>query len=117
MRETALLQFFRGFNILSDADSSRRWSAVVCGAVAKGLEGDNRAVLKRKSRRHYETGCSELFKYRHHRESEAYFDSFSGAKYAGNEMSVLIKKGEGLHTSEDTHAKISLRSVFWVGQP
>jgi hypothetical protein len=111
IRKLILIQFLANF-----ANSSR-WSAVVRGAAAKGLEGDHSAVLKRKSRRHYGTGISEPFKYRKHTASDAYIDDYTGTKYARNQMSYLVKKGQDMHASKETHAKTTIRSDFWPGEP
>jgi hypothetical protein len=95
----------------------RRWSAVVRGAACKGMEGDHLAVVKRKSRRHYGTSCNRLFKYRVHRESDSYIDEYTGEKWANNQMSYLIKKGQDLNASSGTHGQIALTSNFWVDEP
>jgi hypothetical protein len=111
IRKLILVQFVATF------PNSSRWSAVVRGAAAKGLEGDHRAVLKRKSRRHYGTGVSEPFRYRKHTASDAYIDDYTGATYARNQMSYLIKKGQDMHASKETHAKTTLCSNFWPDEP
>jgi hypothetical protein len=111
IRKLILIQFVATF------PNSSRWSAVVRGAAAKGLEGDHRAVLKRKSRRHYGTDVNEPFKYRKHTAPDAYIDEFTGTKYACNQMSYLVKKGQDMHASKETHAKRKMCSDFWPGEP
>jgi hypothetical protein len=83
-------------------------------AAAKCLEaGENRVVLKRKSRRHYGTGCSQPFKYRKHRAADAYINDYTGTKYARDQVSWLVKKAQDMHTSKATHMKTTIRSDFW----
>jgi hypothetical protein len=97
--------------------TQNRLSAVVRGAAAKGLEaGENRVVLKRKSQRHYGTGCSQPFKYRLHRAADSFIDVYTDEKYARDQMSWLVKKGQDMHTYKATNMKKSIRSDFWPGE-
>ncbi|EUC31458.1 hypothetical protein COCCADRAFT_38444 [Bipolaris zeicola 26-R-13] len=77
------------------------WSAVVRGAVTKGLEKGVGAVLKRKSRRHYGTSCARLFQKRAHK------------RMANNQMKWLIEKGQTLLASEATHAATGFMLRWW----
>ncbi|KAI4909431.1 hypothetical protein J4E90_008128 [Alternaria incomplexa] len=95
---------------------SYAWSAVARGAAAKGLEGGNNAILKRKSRRHYGTDCTEKFSRRTHKKVDMYCDKYTGEKRAENQMEWLIEKGQDLHASEATHAAAEILSTFWVGE-
>jgi hypothetical protein len=50
-------------------------------------------------------------------ESDAYVNPFYGTKYACDQMSYLIKKGQDMEASTDTHAKTAMRCNFWRGDP
>lgn len=92
------------------------WSAVVRGAVTKGLEKGVGAVLKRKSRRHYGTSCARLFQKRAHKRVDMFTDWHSGKKMANNQMKWLIEKGQTLLASEATHAATGFMLRWWVGE-
>ena len=60
-----------------------RWSAVVRGAVARGLEPDGEGLVDlRKCRVHYGTPVSVEFDSSIHDPSDAYTDEFTGRKMA-----------------------------------
>jgi len=100
----------------SSANTMCSWSAVVRGAAAKGLEGDGRApIKKRKCRRHYGTGCAQIFDPDKHRESDAYICTFTRQKRAGDQMSWLVNKGQDLSTDDLSHAEKSFHHHFWHG--
>ncbi|KAF3035359.1 hypothetical protein E8E11_002700 [Didymella keratinophila] len=93
------------------------WSAVVRGAVVKGLQGDKtNIVATRKNRRHYGTSVAEVFDSRKHSESDAYFDQYNGTKRANNQMEWLLKQGKDLPTSGAAHAKLSMCTSFWLNE-
>ena len=93
-----------------------RWSAVVRGAVVKGLQGDTNVVATRKNRRHYGTAISTTFDPRKHRESDSFIDKYDGRKLAGCQIDWLLKQGRDLPTSGTAHAKISIRAAFWLDE-
>ena len=100
----------------SSANIMYSWSAVVRGAAAKGLEGDGRApIKKRKCRRHYGTGCGQVFDPDKHRESDAYMCAFTNRKRAGDQMSWLVNKGQDLSTDDSSHAEKDFLTHFWHG--
>jgi hypothetical protein len=89
------------------------WSAVVCGAAAKALEGDGRPLIcNRKCRRHYGTTCSEPFISDIHRVDNLYLCSYTGLKMAKRQISWHLKKGQDLSTSKMPHASLTLTSSF-----
>jgi len=93
-----------------------RWSAVVRGAAAKGLEGDGRAPIKnRKCRRNYGTGCHAIFEAGKHRETDSFVSTYTGEKRANHQMSWLLKKGQDLSTSEQSHASHNFGYNIWAG--
>jgi hypothetical protein len=93
-----------------------RWSAVVRGAAAKGLEGDGRAPIKnRKCRRNYGMSVHVAFEAGKHRESDSYACPFTGEKRATDQMSWLLKKGQDLSTSELSHVREDFFHNFWLG--
>lgn len=103
-------------SVLSLALTPPRWSAVVRGAAAKGLDGDGRTPIKaRKCRRNYGTGCHTLFVPGKHREMDAFISSYTGEKRADSQMSWLVKKGQDLSTSEQSHATREFGASFWEG--
>ena len=107
------------FIILSTSLIISSWSAVVRGAVVKGLEGNSTAVntvAKRKCRRHYGAGSCPVFDPNKHVESEAFIDQYDGHKRASNQMSWLVKKGQDLPTSRAHHAKLAFIVSFWPGE-
>lgn len=66
------------------------WSAVVRGAVARGLEPNGGGLVElRKCRLHYGTPVSQRFVPGKHSESDSYIDELTGEKYAkGKTISV-----------------------------
>jgi hypothetical protein len=48
--------------------------------------------------------------------SDAYIDQFDGDKYAHSQMLYLIKKGQDMQASMDTHAKTKIYCHLWPGQ-
>jgi hypothetical protein len=99
---------------ISNANQYQRWSAIVRGATAKGLESDGHKTVKfHKCRRHYGTPCCPVFVKGKHRESDSYIDAFTSIKRAGNQMHWLVTKGQELSTSVDVHGTLNLDSQFW----
>jgi hypothetical protein len=93
-----------------------RWSAIVRGAAAKGLEGDGRAQIKnRKCRRHYGTDFYTPFVFGKHREIDSFISSYTGTKQASNQMRWLLKKGQDLAAKSELHGSMTLRQHFWPG--
>jgi hypothetical protein len=94
-----------------------RWSAVVRGAAAKGLEGAKKSAIKiRKCRRYYGTDFSPPFEAGKHKEADSYVDAYDGLKYARNQMAWLLTLGQDLSTSKKVHAKASFYISLWPGQ-
>jgi hypothetical protein len=93
------------------------WSAVVRGAVARGLESQTADLIYlRKCRRHYGTPASEPFSAFKHQEEDMYVDEHDGEKYAKGQMSWLITKGCALVSSQARHAEIELYRTFDAGE-
>jgi hypothetical protein len=94
------------------------WSAVVRGAAAKGIEGPNKAVMLRKSRRHYGTACSVPFVHGLHLEADSFLCEYDHSKWASSQARWLIKKGQDLSVGDATHASIDMSNIFWAaGEP
>ncbi|KAF9728578.1 hsp70 protein-like protein [Paraphaeosphaeria minitans] len=90
------------------------WSAVVCGAAAKGLEGDGCLPIRnRKCRRHYGTACYKPFVKGINREADSFVCSVSGLKRGGNQIGWHLKKGQDLSTSALPHASLPMYASFW----
>ncbi|KAG9203698.1 hypothetical protein G6514_002309 [Epicoccum nigrum] len=88
------------------------WSAVVRGAVTKGLQGDMSVVASRKNRRHYGIVITRPFKSDEHLESDSYINIYDGTKRADHQMKWLLKQGRDLPTSEAAtpRSKFTMRS-------
>jgi hypothetical protein len=96
---------------------TQAWSAVVRGAVARGLESQTADLIYlRKCRRHYGTPASEPFSAFKHQEEDMYVDEHDGEKYAKGQMSWLITKGCALVSSQARHAEIELYRTFDAGE-
>lgn len=73
------------------------WSAVVRGAVYRGLERPKGGFISsRLARRHYGTYIHERFIQGVHIEEDAFNDRFTGEKRARGQMVWLLGKGERL---------------------
>ena len=66
------------------------WTAVVRGAVMRGLEGE--MVLSRKVARNYGHSYSVEFVKGLHSESDSYVDKYDGTLRCGGQMSWCVKK-------------------------
>ncbi|RMY09904.1 hypothetical protein D0868_03980 [Hortaea werneckii] len=75
------------------------WTAVVRGAVLRGLEGQE-LVLSRKARRHYGIAASQDFDERIHSADVKYWDHFQQCWKAKDQMQWYIKKGETVPSDE-----------------
>ncbi|KAK5119582.1 hypothetical protein LTR85_007411 [Meristemomyces frigidus] len=75
------------------------WTAVVRGAVLRGLEGTE-LILNRKSRRHYGVRCNVPFVPGVHDVSRKYFDPRDESWRAKNEMQWFIAKGDTVSSTE-----------------
>ncbi|KAH4054949.1 hypothetical protein HBI64_117810 [Parastagonospora nodorum] len=98
---------------------SYAWSAVVRGAVIKGLEGGSNTaitVTKRKCRRYYGAGSCPVFNANKHLASEAFIDEYDGLTRASGQMDWLVKKGQDLPTSGAHHATLPFIVSFWPGE-
>lgn len=73
------------------------WSAVVRGAVLRGLEGG--IVRSRHARRNYGVNCTQAFDSNVHDEAEKYLSSFDGTPRVRDRAFWYIKKGD--EVSED----------------
>ncbi|OCK81694.1 actin-like ATPase domain-containing protein [Lepidopterella palustris CBS 459.81] len=91
------------------------WSAVVRGAVIKGLEqGAQDLVYMRKCRRSYGISVSEPFSEYKHAKDDEYIDPFDNKKKAKDQMTWLIKKGDALLSNKSKHASIDICRSFGV---
>jgi hypothetical protein len=91
------------------------WSAVVRGAAAKALEGEDHPLIRhRKCRRHYGTLCHKMFVSGTHRIADSYICPYTGLKKADKQISWHLKKGQDLSTSNLPHASLSLHTTFWT---
>lgn len=75
------------------------WTAVVRGAVLRGLEGAE-LVLNRKSRRHYGVTCDPKFDPLVHPASCRYWDQYTEIHRARDQMRWYIKKGDTVSSTE-----------------
>ncbi|KAK5129421.1 hypothetical protein LTR08_003277 [Meristemomyces frigidus] len=75
------------------------WTAVVRGAVLRGLEGAE-LILNRKSRRHYGVQCRPLFDARVHSASNKVWDDNTEQWLANNHMAWYINKGDTVSSTE-----------------
>ncbi|KAI6823504.1 actin-like ATPase domain-containing protein [Hortaea werneckii] len=69
------------------------WTAVVRGAVLRGLEGSE-LILNRKARRHYGVHVHNYFQPNKHAAHLRYWDDNTGKWMARDQMQWYIKKGE-----------------------
>jgi hypothetical protein len=96
----------------------RSWSAVVRGAVARGVELNVRSlVCLRICRRHYGVSISQVFSSWKHSENDAYDDPFDGQKKAKDQMIWLIHKGDAILSTEAKCASVELCRRFGRGDP
>lgn len=75
------------------------WTAVVRGAVLRGLEGKE-LVLSRKARRHYGTKMSQNFDAAIHPQNVKYWDKWEECWRARDQMRWFIRKGDTISSSE-----------------
>ncbi|KAF2192229.1 hypothetical protein K469DRAFT_620267 [Zopfia rhizophila CBS 207.26] len=98
---------------ISLKEVSRPWSAVVRGAVAKGLEPHSDSLISmRKCRRSYGIATSQPFSNFKHANEDEYDDPFDGTKKAKDQMLWLIKKGDALLSNTPKHAEVNLCQCF-----
>ena len=89
------------------------WSAVVRGAVAKGLQmGTGNPISIRKCRRHYGVSVSQPFSSFKHAEENVYVDPFDGERKSRGQMIWLLKKGDALFSNQPKHASIEICRKF-----
>jgi hypothetical protein len=90
------------------------WSAVVRGAAVKALEEyGHQPIRNRKCRRHYGTGCSKLFISGVHREADSYICSYTRLRWATDQISWHLNKGQDLSASELPHASLNVSHYSW----
>ncbi|RPA91803.1 actin-like ATPase domain-containing protein [Choiromyces venosus 120613-1] len=82
------------------------WTAVVRGAVIRGLEGE--MVLTRMVTKHYGIECDEPFIEGLHPKRDAYTDPFTGEDMCGRRMRWFIHRGQSVRESDP------IRSTFIV---
>ncbi|KAI7255473.1 actin-like ATPase domain-containing protein [Hortaea werneckii] len=75
------------------------WTAVVRGAVLRGLEGQE-LVISRKARRHYGVKMKTPFNSSIHPDKVKYWDPLEESLWATNQMTWYIKKGETVSSDE-----------------
>lgn len=75
------------------------WTAVVRGAVLRGLEGEE-LVLNRKARRHYGVSASHKFNRRKHSLDVKYWDKYDEKWKAADQMTWFISKGATVSSTE-----------------
>ncbi|RPA89023.1 actin-like ATPase domain-containing protein [Choiromyces venosus 120613-1] len=89
------------------------WSAVVRGAVARGLEGEGSGLVQlRMCRRHYGTPVSEHYDETKHSSEDMYFDDLTGEKFAKGQMHWLLTKGESLSAATPKRVSIECCRTF-----
>ncbi|ATY64025.1 Hsp70 family [Cordyceps militaris] len=88
---------------------SGAWSAIVCGAVLRGLEGS--IVRERKCRRHYGVKIGKRYKNQPYDKSKrsTYIDRFDGTQHLTGFLDWQISKGEKVH--KDTEINFD---CFWT---
>jgi len=95
-----------------------RWSSVVRGAVAWGVEAEHRNVTYvHQSPKHYGLATSQPFSSFEHSEADAYYDTFDGQKKARDQVVWLIKKGDAIFSTAPKHASIRLCRKFGRNDP
>ncbi|KAG0637899.1 hypothetical protein HOY80DRAFT_907084 [Tuber brumale] len=89
------------------------WSAVVRGAVARGLEGEGSGLVQlRMCRRHYGTPVSEHFDETKHTAQDMYVDDLTGEGFAKGQMHWLLTKGESLSATTPKRVSIECCRTF-----
>ncbi|KAI9764517.1 MAG: hypothetical protein M1839_005887 [Geoglossum umbratile] len=89
------------------------WSAVVRGAVARGLEPDGGGLVElRKCRYHYGTPVSQSFNPSKHLAKDSYIDELTGERFAKGQMHWLLSKGEALPVSQPKRVAIECCRTF-----
>lgn len=89
------------------------WSAVVRGAVCRGLEGaEGGAVAVRLSRKFYGTPLSRAFDPDVHSSQDAYTDEHTGLRLARGQMAWLVNKDERLPEKDPKVISIGVMQHF-----
>ncbi|KAK3619064.1 hypothetical protein LTR56_024269 [Elasticomyces elasticus] len=86
----------RGIEVLQPVNA---WTAVVRGAVLRGLEGAE-LVMSRKARRHYGVTCCRVFDARVHPHSCRIWDPLTERWMADDRMRWFIKKGDTVSSTD-----------------
>ncbi|KKA20665.1 hypothetical protein T310_5307 [Rasamsonia emersonii CBS 393.64] len=84
------------------------WSAVVRGAVIRGLDGNQ--VESRRARRHYGVSCYKRYEAEHHNKNEARWDPIEEDWFVDDRMRWYVRKGESI--SENDPIKMSFYRVW-----
>ncbi|KAI9671288.1 MAG: hypothetical protein M1831_004196 [Alyxoria varia] len=98
-----------GVSILHPIDA---WTAVVRGAVMRGLGGT--VVTQRRARRHYGTEYDPPYDLSRHSPTTRFYDPVDGIERVRDEMFWLIKKNDVI--TDSTWFKIELRKDFRRGE-
>ncbi|KAK5744403.1 hypothetical protein LTR17_002113 [Elasticomyces elasticus] len=106
-------RFSTGVHKIEVMQPVNAWTAVVRGAVLRGLEGAE-MVTTRKARRHYGVSCSELFDASRHPASCKKWDDTEEKWVADNRMSWAIVKGQTV--SSTTPVLVPFYRTFVAGQ-
>ncbi|KAI9890224.1 MAG: hypothetical protein M1814_004386 [Vezdaea aestivalis] len=100
----------RGFEALRPENP---WSAVARGAVARGLEADERGLVSlRLCRLHYGTPVSRKFVPGIHNPDDSYVDEHTGERMARGQMSWMVSKGHPLPTNAPKRVSIDCSTKF-----
>ncbi|KAK3616102.1 hypothetical protein LTR22_027182 [Elasticomyces elasticus] len=91
--------FSRGASSIEILQPVNAWTAVVRGAVLRGLEGSE-MVTNRKARRHYGVEYREPFQAGRHPNSCKQWDNIEERWVAANRMEWFIKKGQTVSSTE-----------------
>ncbi|KAF8541822.1 hypothetical protein BDD12DRAFT_803390 [Trichophaea hybrida] len=93
------------------------WSAVVRGAVARGMEAeDNPLVRLRLCRRHYGTPLSKSWDPFKHHPDDFYIHAHKRTRMARGQMSWLLGKGDILSATDPKRASIDCCTTFKRGE-
>jgi len=93
------------------------WSAVVRGAVCRGLEGAQGGLVEvRLSRKHYGTAVSQPFIPGFHDLQDRYIDKHDGQPYARGQMRWLVEKSERLPEKNPKVVWIQCSATFDVDE-
>lgn len=91
------------------------WTAVVRGAVLRGLENKD-LVSSRKARRYYGTVVAQPWDARIHDPKDKFWDDLLEGWYADNQMMWFVKKGETIRAGQAILKPIMSNSIEKLGK-